>query len=226
MDDRTSAASSKSFSDRVAERFGVMPNFFRSASAAPGLIEELWKFALTAYLDNPLPSLFKERLFVFLSQFCPVRYCIVRHVGFLIGAGRPAGDAHAPLNTISQVVSLLQRPRPDLASFDQAVERLLARTTSNAMPEADTPFEYDLFDVLTILFLTPLAALRGREAVRKAVGDSNFEYLIAFLAFIRTAHYWTETHPEIEIEEDIRALMASNEQLARLLLRTPSSIAC
>ena len=70
-----------------------MPNFFCTATAAPGLIDELWAFAKSAYLDSPLPSLFKERLFVYLSRFCPVRYCIVRHVGFLIGEGHPAGDA-------------------------------------------------------------------------------------------------------------------------------------
>ena len=78
------------FRDEVAERFGVLPNFFCSAEAAPGLIERLWDFAKSAYLDNPLPSLFKERLFVHLSRFCVVRYCIVRHVGFLVGHGRPA----------------------------------------------------------------------------------------------------------------------------------------
>jgi len=44
----------------------------------PGLIDELWAFAKSAYLDSPLPSLFKERLFVYLSRFCAVRYCIVR----------------------------------------------------------------------------------------------------------------------------------------------------
>ena len=78
------------FRANVAERFGVLPNFFCSASAAPGLIDGLWDFAQSAYLDSPLPSLFKERLFVHLSRFCPVRYCIVRHVGFLIGADRRA----------------------------------------------------------------------------------------------------------------------------------------
>ena len=33
------------FHDEVAERFGVLPNFFCSAEAAPGLIERLWDFA-------------------------------------------------------------------------------------------------------------------------------------------------------------------------------------
>jgi hypothetical protein len=92
------------FRANVADRFGVLPNFFCSASAAPGLIERLWDFAQSAYLDSPLPSLFKERLFVHLSRFCPVRYCIVRHVGFLMGAGRPAGDATAPAETVAEVL--------------------------------------------------------------------------------------------------------------------------
>jgi hypothetical protein len=84
------------FQAEVAARFGILPNFFRSARAAPELIERLWSFAKAGYLDNPIPALFKERLFVVLSRLCPVRYCIVRHVGFLLGHGRAAGDAQAP----------------------------------------------------------------------------------------------------------------------------------
>ena len=74
-----------SFHADVAARFGILPNFFRSAQAAPELIQQLWGFAKAGYLDNPMPSVFKERLFVWLSRFCPMRYCIVRHVGFLSG---------------------------------------------------------------------------------------------------------------------------------------------
>ena len=73
------------FETEVADRFGILPNFFRSAQAAPELIQQLWGFAKAGYLDNPMPSVFKERLFVWLSRFCPMRYCIVRHVGFLLG---------------------------------------------------------------------------------------------------------------------------------------------
>jgi hypothetical protein len=49
--------------NEVAKRFGVLPNFFRLASHDPTITANLWGFALFAYLDNPLPSLFKERLF-------------------------------------------------------------------------------------------------------------------------------------------------------------------
>src|SRR5689334_16707555 len=102
------------FEAEVAERFGILPNFFRSAEAAPELIQQLWSFARAGYLDNPIPALFKERLFVALSRLCPVRYCIVRHVGFLLGGqhGRAAGEPGAGAHSISDVLHLLKRPTP------------------------------------------------------------------------------------------------------------------
>ena len=42
--------------------------------------------------------------------------------------------------------------------------------------------------------------------------------LVAYLAFIRTAHYWTETHPELAYEPDIAAVMQRHPDLAALLL--------
>jgi hypothetical protein len=97
-----SIPAAEKFPEEVRARFGLLPNFFRTASSAPGLIEEMWGFAKSGYLDNPLPSVFKERLFVHLSRFCEIRYCIVRHVGFLIGEGNPSGDATALPQTIEQ----------------------------------------------------------------------------------------------------------------------------
>src|SRR6202049_578139 len=92
---------------RVNERFGVLPNFFRLSPETPEITEKLWGFAEAAYLDNPLPSVFKERLFVHLSRFCVVRYCIARHIGFLAGNGRPAGDGSIEPETVDHVIALL-----------------------------------------------------------------------------------------------------------------------
>src|SRR5579859_8061218 len=97
-----------SFEAEVRRRFGVVPNFFRLASANPLITTNLWGFAKFAYLDNPLPSLFKERLFVYLSRFCDVRYCIARHVGFLAGLGHASGDRESPRQNIEQIVRLLR----------------------------------------------------------------------------------------------------------------------
>src|SRR5882762_9736629 len=100
------ASTTPELENRVEERFGVLPKFFCLAPETPEITERLWGFAQAAYLDNPLPSLFKERLFVHLSRFCAVRYCIARHTGFLLGLGRPSGDRHARVQSIEQMVEL------------------------------------------------------------------------------------------------------------------------
>jgi hypothetical protein len=93
---------------------------------APLVIRELWLFAKSAYLDTPIPTLFKERLFVYLSRFCEVRYCITRHCGFLLGLGQSAGDPNAPVMTIAQAVRLLQRSVPSDEDVGAALARLEA----------------------------------------------------------------------------------------------------
>ena len=212
------ADTTRLFADEVASRFGVLPNFFASAPAAEGLVQELWKFAKSGYLDSPLPSLFKERLFVHLSRFCEVRYCIVRHVGFLIGQGHAAGDASVLPQTVEEVLKLLQKPLPDGDQLAQCFSRLEAEQPTSNMPGPDTQLEGDLFDALTVIFIEPRQSERARGAVTHAVGESRFEILTAFLAFVRTAHFWTETHPTLAYEPDMLAVMAKEAGLARVLL--------
>jgi two-component sensor histidine kinase len=207
------------FDREVKSRFGVLPNVFRTAQSAPGLIEELWGFAKSAYLDNPLPTLFKERLFVHLSRFCEARYCISRHVGFLVGHGNAAGDCTAPPSTVDEVVTLLRRPSlPQRAELDAALERLEAAIGPMPLPDAESLEEHDLFAAASLLFLTPSRAGRARAALVAALGATNFELLTAYLAFIRTAHYWTVTHPDLPLDEDIAGLLNAHQQLADLVM--------
>ncbi|WP_230474895.1 sensor histidine kinase [Dyella monticola] len=208
------------FQHAVRARMGVLPHFFDTIAAAPGLTEQLWQHTRGAYLDNPLPTLFKERLFVHLSRFCEVRYCIVRHAGFLLGKGYPAGDASAVTHTVEQVIALVNRPVPNAARLEVSLARLEAHMKPVPIPAPGTSDEEDLFDALTIIFLVPARSAQARAAVRRAVGDGHFEYMSALLAFIRTAHYWTETHPDLTYETDMIKLMAQRQDLARVLLDT------
>ena len=43
------------FHSDITRRFGLVPNFFMSAPDAPEIVERLWDFAKSAYLDNPMP---------------------------------------------------------------------------------------------------------------------------------------------------------------------------
>ncbi len=69
-----------------------------------------------------------------------------------------------------------------------------------------------------MMFIEPRRADRARRAIIHAFGGRNFELLTAFLAFVRTAHYWTETHPELTYEPDMVELMARHSELAQLML--------
>jgi hypothetical protein len=205
----------------VSRRFGLIPNFFMSAPDAPEILEKLWDFARSAYLDNPIPSLFKERLFVFLSRFCQIRYCIVRHCGFLVGYGHSAGDAASAPQTIEQALKLLKLPPPWRRELEAVYAGLEAFDAMIDWPEPDSEAEDWMFAACALLFVQPARSDRARQALRKAVGPKRFEYLLALLAFIRAAHYWTMVHPGLEIEDDVRELMSKNKELATLLLQDP-----
>ena len=227
MDDGSSLRSD--FEAEVAGRFGILPNFFRSARAAPELIEQLWGFAKAGYLDNPMPAVFKERLFVWLSRFCPMRYCIVRHVGFLLGEGHghAAGDRTAAPQTIEEIVDLLRRPSPwqrDMAVVYASLEGLEAPI--EGWPAAGSPLEDALFACAAVMSVEPARSEQARRAVLQAFGSRRFEFFAGCLAFIRTAHYWTMLHPEIESEDDMRQLMSRHEALASLLLDDAEASRC
>src|SRR5580698_3411231 len=211
----------------VRGRFGILPNFFRfAARAAPELIEQLWGFAKTGYLDNPMPSVFKERLFVWLSRFCPVRYCIVRHVGFLLGQGHgsAAGDRRADPQTIEQVIALLRRPSPwkrDMALVYANLEPV--PMSVERWPAPGSQREDEIFACAAVIFVEPARSDAAQRALIRTLGPREYEFLGVCLSFIRTAHFWTMLHPEIESEDDMLELMRGHEELARLLLEDPEA---
>jgi signal transduction histidine kinase len=217
------------FEKEVARRFGILPNFFRSSQAAPELIQQLWGFAIAGYLDNPMPSVFKERLFVWLSRFCPMRYCIVRHVGFLLGHnhGHAAGDSAAIPQSIEEVVRLLRRPSPWQREMEPGYVLLEGLTaTIETWPDAGSELEDAIFSCAAVLFVEPARSERAKRAMIHALGARRFEFFSGCLAFIRTAHYWTMLHPEIQSEDDMQILMRGHAELARLLLHDPEADRC
>jgi hypothetical protein len=176
------------FQREVASRFGLVPNFFASAPDAPEIIERLWDFAKAAYLDNPIPSLFKERLFVYLSRFCEVRYCIVRHCAFLVGRGHSSGDTTVVVQSIGQAIKLLKTPPPwdRVPNFVQG--GLEALPAFAEWPAPETESEDWLIAAATLVFVEPARSERACDALRRVLGGNRFEHLLGLLSFIRTAH--------------------------------------
>jgi signal transduction histidine kinase len=210
----------------VSDRFGLVPDFFLSTPDALEIEERLWDFAKGMYLDNPMPSLFEERLFVYLSRFCEVRYCIVRHCGFLIGLGHSSGDRLVPVETVAQAMKLLKTPTPWQRDMNAVLLPLEAISAPIDWPEPETELEDCLFAAATVVFVEPLRSHRERAALRNAVGGQRFERLMGLLLFIRGAHYWTMIHPDLGFEDDVRQMLDQHEELARLLLEDAEAARC
>jgi len=209
---------------RVAARFGVLPNFFRLTTDDPKITENLWGFAQFAYLDNPLPSLLKERLFVYLSLFCEVRYCIARHVGFLVGLGHPSGDPQCLPQSVNDVLPLLRGDLPFRSALDKHIALCEGLGMGSFPPEPDSAQERAIFVCAAHLFLRTPDASRALHALKSVFDGKTLEYTRLFLAFIRTAHYWTEIHPELVLEDDINQLLATHEAIAACVLADPAEL--
>jgi PAS domain S-box-containing protein len=209
---------------RIAARFGVLPNFFRLTTDNSKITENLWGFAQFAYLDNPLPSLLKERLFVYLSLFCKVRYCIARHLGFLIGLGHPAGDPQCLPQTLDEVLPLLRGNLPFNSDLDQALALCEGLGMGSFPPEPDSAQEGAIFACAAHVFLRTPDASRALDALKCVFDEKTLEYTKLLLAFIRTAHYWTEIHPALVLEDDINQLLATHEVIAACVLADPEAL--
>ena len=200
----------------------ALPNYFTLASGNPQVLQKLMGSAQAGYLENPLPYLFKERLFIHLSRFCPVRYCIARHVGFLLGIGRLFSDPTVPTQNVDDVVRLLRRsfPRgPDLNSCLSLCADCPAPMAE--MPASDSELEKAVFALAGHVFLKTPDFLPSLNALARLFGPVRFQDFLWFLSFARTAHYWTETHPDIEFDADIKELLATHQALADCIMNDP-----
>ncbi|MFE8604337.1 sensor histidine kinase [Archangium violaceum] len=194
--------------EEIEARFGFFPPFFAPAEDDARVLENLWRQSLLAYVDNPLPALFREKLFAWLSRYCAVPYCIVCHSCAL----RPMGMR------ASEVLALLESLPPPHGAIDETLSRLEANHEGLVdWPAPGSALEEDLFRWSVFLFVHQARAERCRERVRRLLGPVRYDHLIVFLAYVKTCLLWVETHPELSYEADRRA----QEHLGPLLQEEP-----
>lgn len=207
----------------ISERFGIVPNFFKLAPDAPGIAPAFFGLAKFAYLDSPLPAMFKERLFVQLSRFCEVRYCLVRHFCFLVGRGNVAGDVDCAPLTPADAILMLRAHGAEPTNADEAFGYLRALPPFAGPVKPDSETEAAIFGVCTAIFLDPVKSQRYLPVLRRLFGPENYEYLLLLIAFVSTANFWTELHPELREEEDATELIGMLEKMSwRLAWETKS----
>ena len=223
----SSYQSKAQFEQEIQDRLGLVPNLFLSAPAAPEVLQRFWTEGRADYLDNALPTLFKERLFVYLSRFCSARYCVIRHAGYLLGGvhGHAAGDASAPPHSVAQVIALLRYLPPNAANLNAALQVLLATPAAQAsLPGPNEALEQAIFVACGAMYLAPERNQRARDAMAHVIGRQWSEQVFALMAYIAKMHFWARLHTEIAIEPDMRALLEQEPELAQLLQRSEDDV--
>jgi hypothetical protein len=190
-----SGRSTEQIKAEIETKFGFIPPFFEPAEKTPEVLENLWQQTLVAYVNNPLPALFKEKLSAYLSRFCPVPYCMICHSCTL----RPLGMS------ARQVLELLESPFPTVTDIDEHLKIVATQYQSLAVLPVNSQLEASLL-YCTIFIALASQAEHYRQELLRIIGSVTYNHLIAFIAYVKTCHVWMEAHPEVSYEADLRVI--------------------
>lgn len=183
-----STRTSEQIKVEIEAKLGFFPPFFSPAQQNPYILENLWQQTLSAYLDNPLPTLFKEKLSAYLSRYCSVPYCMVCHSCSLYSLGMKARE----------VLMLLESPPPLEETEIEHHFRVLANATDNLTRLSfDFAIEESLIYCSAFIFLGKDTSGYDQTQLRRLLGFENYQYLVTLIAYIKTCHAWMEAHPEV-----------------------------
>jgi signal transduction histidine kinase len=180
----------------IEEQFGFLPSFFAPAKSAPQVLESLWQQTKIAYFNNPLPNLYKEKLFVYLSRNCSIPYFLICHSCALHALGIRG----------NKIYELLLMPAPETESdLEEDFGYLTLTDVPLSSWATSEDLEQSLLRCAVLLFHHPQKAARCRAKLRQFLGSLTYSHLINFLGYIGFCHQWLENNPEISYEDDRRA---------------------
>jgi diguanylate cyclase (GGDEF)-like protein/PAS domain S-box-containing protein len=188
------AVSSDKIRAEIKNRLGYFPLYLTPAAEFPDLLQSLWGQSLSGYYANPVPALFKERLFLQLARYCTAPYSIVTHSCNLHAFGVSAAD----------ILRLIQRPVPSPADGPDSLPGVMSSSPLPfpGWPEPDSELENAVATACILLYLRPLEAGEWQAELRRMFTPKNYEQLMHFLVFVRANHLWLEAHPEISYHSD------------------------
>ncbi|GCF11009.1 sensor histidine kinase [Dictyobacter arantiisoli] len=176
----------------IRQYFGFVPPFFTVIQRNKVLLAMHWQQTRTIYIDNPLPSIIKEKIFIYLSYNCKVLYDLRCHCIQLNNQGMQA----------EEILALLHTPLPTEQEISQYVKHM--RTQPKALedwPPANSQLDLILFACIAHLFIQKQRAPICRQELQRLLGD-NYVFLTALFNYIRSCHSWIEADPDLFGDDD------------------------
>ncbi|MGL5939374.1 MAG: sensor histidine kinase [Waterburya sp.] len=197
---------------KIIRELGYFPAFLLPALNSSLIFKSLVKQTLSAYIKNPLPVLFKEKLFVILSRYFGIDYFTICHSCTLQSLGLNA----------SEILALGAIGYPQTETDIEADLRLLHNRWQRSENWQQQPqLETSLLRCCSFIFLYPCQANDCSAKLQDLLGTFFYNELIIFLGYIKLCHQWVSSHPEISHQQDPRSqlhlgsLLLSETKLAQ-----------
>ena len=194
----------------IIKQLGYFPAFLIPAVKASSIYRSLTQQTLLVYINNPLPAVFKEQLFVALSRYCGVEYFTICHSCTLYSLGFSAAEILDLGN-----LRYLQTEEEAIAELEK-----LKKQWQDLDWQDDREISTNLLHCASFIFLQP-QALDFSQNLKRVLGTVRFHYLIVLLGYIRLCHQWVKDNPAISHCQDRRSqrylgsLLLENAKLAR-----------
>ena len=181
---------------KIAQQLGYFPAFLIPAIDSSLIFRSLVQQTLSAYVNNPLPQLFKEKLFVYLSRYFNLNYFTICHSCTLKSLGMNA-------------VEILRLEKIDYPPIEQDtladLQLLRDRWSDRRDWHHNSQLETSLLRCSYFIFRQSSGATNCAIALQELLGTVYYNYLIVLLGYIKLCHQWVSAHPEISHQEDRRS---------------------
>lgn len=195
---------------KVAQQLGYFPAFLLPAVNSSLIFRSLVQQTLSNYVNNPLPNLFKEKLFVGLSRYVGATYFTICHSCTLKSLGVSATKILALGN--------IGIPRSE-SEISSDMSLLLNQWQKNKNWD-DSLVEISLLRCSYYVFLYPQQADSCIKILKQVLGVVYYNHLSIFLGYIKLCHHWLACNPQISHRQDRRSqlhlgtLLLSDSRLA------------
>lgn len=204
-------ASSSLSKTEIVKQLGYFPAFLTPALDSSPIYHSLAHQTLFAYINNPLPPKFKEKLFITLSRYANIRYFTICHSCTLYSLGASAADILELANirylqTVAEVEVELQ-----------SLQEQWQRTNWQNNPLLETR----LLQCCNFIFLQNEQIDKFSAAFKELLGSVRYHYLVILLGYIKQCHQWVANNQDICHQQDRRSqlylgsLLLENAELAR-----------
>jgi len=205
---------------KIARQLGYFPAFLIPAINSSLIFRSLVQQTLSAYVDNPLPNLFKEKLFVYLSRYSGLSYFTICHSCTLKSLGINAAE-------------ILQLEKIDYPLVEQDLIKdlqILRTQWSNRRDwHHNSQLETSLLRCSYFIFRQSSNIADCAVVLQELLGTVYYNYLIVLLGYIQLCHQWVSAHPEVSHQQDRRSqlhlgsLLLEDTRLAKFFQRKINS---